>query len=51
MVLDLNGARLVWDTEMIGQKMPLLAQSKLSDVRLADWFRQEPNWSPESSDQ
>lgn len=40
-VLDLNGVQMSWDTELIGQKMVLLAQSKLDDVSFADWLRRE----------
>ena len=48
-VLDLNGVQMAWDTEVIGQKMVLLAQSKLDDARFADWLRQQANQSAESS--
>ena len=40
-VLDLNGVQMAWDTEVIGQKIVLLAQSKLEDVSFAEWLRQE----------
>ena len=40
-VLDLNGVQMAWDTEVIGQKIVLLAQSKLDDVSFAEWLRQE----------
>lgn len=40
-VLDLNGVQMAWETEVIGQKMVLLAQSKLDDVSFAEWLRQE----------
>ena len=40
-VLDLNGVQMAWDTEVIGQKMVLLAQSKLDDVSFAEWLREE----------
>ena len=40
-VLDLNGVQMAWDTEVIGQKIVLLAQSKLDDERFAEWLRQE----------
>lgn len=48
-VLDLNGVQMTWDTEVIGQKMVLLAQSKLDDAGFADWLRQQANQSAESS--
>ena len=48
-VLDLNGVQMAWDTEVIGQKMVLLAQSKLDDASFADWLRQQANQSAESS--
>ena len=40
-VLDLNGVQMAWDTEVIGQKIVLLAQSKLDDEMFAEWLRQE----------
>ena len=40
-VLDLNGVQMAWDTEVVGQKIVLLAQSKLDDVSFAEWLRQE----------
>ena len=48
-VLDLNGVQMAWDTEVIGQKMVLLAQSKLDDAGFADWLRQQAHQSAESS--
>lgn len=48
-VLDLNGVQMPWDKEVIGQKMVLLAQSKLDDASFADWLRQQANQSAESS--
>ena len=48
-VLDLNGVQMTWDTEVIGQKLVLLAQSKLDDAGFADWLRQQANQSAESS--
>jgi death-on-curing protein len=48
-VLDLTGVQMPWDTEVIGQKMVLLAQSKLDDASFADWLRQKANQSAESS--
>ena len=44
-VLDLNGVQMAWDTEVIGQKVVLLAQSKLDDARFAEWLRQEASRS------
>ena len=40
-VLDLNGVQIQWDTELIGQKIILLAQSKLDEVAFADWIRRQ----------
>ena len=40
-VLDLNGVQMAWETEVIGQKIVLLAQSKLDDDMFAEWLRQE----------
>ena len=40
-VLDLNGVQIAWETELIGQKIVLLAQSKLDDVSFAEWLREE----------
>jgi death-on-curing protein len=40
-VLDLNGVQMAWETEVIGQKIVLLAQSKLDDEMFAEWLRQE----------
>ena len=48
-VLDLNGVQMAWDTEVIGQKMVLLAQSKLDDARFPEWLRQEASRSAEFS--
>ena len=48
-VLDLNGVQMAWDTEVIGQKMVLLAQSKLDDAGFADWLCQQAHQSAESS--
>ena len=50
-VLDLNGVHMVWDPEVIGQKMVSLAQSKLDDERFAEWLRQEASRSALSSSQ
>ena len=44
-VLDLNGVQMAWDTEVIGQKIVLLAQSKLDDEMFAEWLRQEASRS------
>ena len=41
LVLDLNGVPMVWDTEVVGQKMIALAQSTLDETDLADWLRRE----------
>ena len=38
-VLDLNGVQMAWDTQVIGQKIVLLAQSKLDDINCAEWLR------------
>ena len=38
-VLDLNGVQMAWDTRVIGQKIVLLAQSKLDDATFAEWLR------------
>ena len=48
-VLDLHGLQMAWDTEVIGQKMVLLAQSKLDVAGFADWLRQQAYQSAESS--
>ena len=40
-VLDLNGVQMAWDTEVVGQKIVLAAQSKLDDATFADWLRDE----------
>ena len=50
-VLDLNGVQMAWDTEIIGQKIVLLAQSKLDDEMFAEWLRQEASRSALSSSQ
>ena len=44
-VLDLNGVQMAWDTEVVGQKIVLLAQSKLDDATFADWLRDEASRS------
>ena len=44
-VLDLNGVQMAWDTEVVGQKVVLLAQSKLDDELFAGWLRQEASRS------
>ena len=44
-VLDLNGVQMAWDTEVVGQKVVLLAQSKLDDDLFAEWLRQEASRS------
>ena len=41
LVLDLNGVPMVWDTEVVGQKIIALAQSTLDETDLADWLRRE----------
>jgi death-on-curing protein len=41
LVLDLNGVPMVWDTEVVGQKIIALAQSALDETDLADWLRRE----------
>ena len=41
LVLDLNGVPMVWDTEVVGQKMIALAQSTLDETDLADWLRRQ----------
>ena len=41
LVLDLNGVPMVWDTEVVGQKMIALAQSSLDEADFADWLRRE----------
>lgn len=48
-VLDLNNIQMAWDTEVIGQYMVSLAQSKLDDARFAEWLRQEASRIPELS--
>ena len=50
-VLDLNGVQMAWDTEVVGQKVVLLAQSKLDDDLFAEWLRQEASRSALSSSQ
>ena len=44
-VLDLNGVQMAWDTEVVGQKVVLLAQSKLDDELFAEWLRREASRS------
>ena len=39
LVLDLNGVQITWNTEVIGQKVILLAQSRLDEIHFADWLR------------
>jgi death-on-curing protein len=39
LVLDLNGVQVTWDVESVGQKIILLAQSKLDELAFADWIR------------
>jgi len=39
LVLDLNGVQVTWDVESVGQKIILLAQSKLDELAFADWMR------------
>ena len=39
LVLDLNGVQITWNTEVIGQKVILLAQSRLDEIDFADWLR------------
>lgn len=41
LVLDLNGVPMVWDTELVGQKIIALAQSTLDETDLADWLRRQ----------
>ena len=41
LVLDLNGVPMVWDTEVVGQKIIAIAQSTLDETDLADWLRRE----------
>ena len=41
LVLDLNGVPMVWDTEVVGQKIIALAQSSLDETDLADWLRRQ----------
>ena len=42
-VLDLNDVQMTWDTELVGQKIVLLGQSKLDEESFADWLRLEAN--------
>jgi death-on-curing protein len=42
LVLDLNGVRVAWDTEAVGDKIIELAQSRLDETALADWLRRQP---------
>ena len=37
--LALNGVRIGWDTNEVGQTVIALAQGKLDDADLADWLR------------
>lgn len=39
LVLDLNGVQITWNTEVIGQQVILLAQSRLDETDFADWLR------------
>ena len=39
LVLDLNGVQITWNTEVIGQQVILLAQSRLDEIDIADWLR------------
>jgi death-on-curing protein len=39
LVLDLNGVQIDWNIESVGQKIILLAQSKLDEVEFAAWLR------------
>jgi death on curing protein len=39
LVLDLNGVQITWNTEVIGQQVILLAQSRLDEIDFADWLR------------
>ena len=43
LVLDLNGFRVSWDTEAVGDKIIELAQSRLDETAFADWLRRQPN--------
>ena len=40
LILDLNGINVIWDVEVVGQKIVLLSQSKLDEADLAQWLRQ-----------
>lgn len=39
LVLGLNGVPITWNTEVIGQQVILLAQSRLDEIDFADWLR------------
>ena len=39
LVLYLNGVQITWNTEVIGQQVILLAQSRLDEIDFADWLR------------
>ena len=39
LVFDLNGVQITWNTEVIGQQVILLAQSRLDEIDFADWLR------------
>lgn len=41
LVLDLNGVQIPWKTELVGQKIVLLAQSTLDEIAFADWIRRQ----------
>jgi death-on-curing protein len=43
LVLDLNGVRVAWETEAVGDKIIELAQSRLDETAFADWLRRQPN--------
>ncbi|WP_445775272.1 type II toxin-antitoxin system death-on-curing family toxin [Shewanella sp.] len=43
LVLDLHGVPMVWETEVVGQKIIAIAQSTLDETDLADWLRREAN--------
>ena len=38
-VLDLNGIHVIWDVEVVGQKIVLLSQSKLDEADFSQWLR------------
>ena len=40
LILDLNGIKVTWDVEAVGQKIVLLSQSTLDEADLAQWLRQ-----------